>query len=91
MCHSTMWSSRGQRKPTLTHSTSDVQGAVALGGPDLLMLTTAKPVCKASSHTLVPTNPLPPKTISLGGPSYVLCRAFEEVVQPRDDMQGGHV
>jgi len=58
---------------TLTHSTSEVQAAVAFGAPDLLMLTTARPVCRASSHTLVPTKPLPPKTISLGGPSYVLC------------------
>lgn len=59
---------------TLTHSTSEVQGAVAFGAPDLLMLTTARPVCRASSQTLVPTNPLPPKTINFGGPSYVLYR-----------------
>ena len=59
---------------TLTHSTSEFQAAVAFGAPDLLMLTTARPVCRASSHTLVPTKPLPPKTINFGGPSYVLYR-----------------
>lgn len=56
---------------TLAHSTCAVQGAFTPGGgcPRRLTLTTDMPVLTASSVTRLPTNPLPPKMTSLGGPA----------------------
>ena len=51
---------------TLTHSTLLTQSALARGGPDRLTLTTPRPVLTASSHTALPTKPLPPNTRMVG-------------------------
>lgn len=71
---------------TFTQSTLLTQSALSLGGPERLMLTTPRPVFTASSHTRLPTKPLPPNTRIFGGPmnswAHACAHALSKLVVP---------
>ncbi len=62
-----------RRARACSQVTSSTQGARCRGAPERLTLTTPRPVLSASSHTRLPTKPLPPNTSTLGSPGAGSC------------------